>query len=167
MTNHTYFNLNAFEKKILDHSASIASNKFLIPDTSNVPSGEEQLVSGTVWDYNQAKPIGDVFTESEMGFETYYVFSKPLNSFEKVAEFIDVSSGRVLEVSSSEPGMLFYTGFYTSDDLQRESGAQFGQFKAFCCETSRYPNGPNINGSPDSILLPEDEYNSLTVFKLS
>ena len=167
LTNHTYFNLNAFEGKIIDHNASIASNKILVPDSSNVPIGEEQMVAGTVWDYNQAKPIGDVFAESEMGFETYYVFNKPLKSFEKVAEFSDVSSGRVLEVSSSEPGMLFYTGFYTSDDLQRESGAQFGQFKAFCCETSRYPNGPNINGAPGSILLPEEQYNSLTVFKLS
>lgn len=62
--------------------------------------------------------------------------------------------------------MLFYTGFYTSDELQRESGAQFGQFKAFCCETSRYPNGPNINGAPGSILLPGAEYKSRTVFKL-
>ena len=167
LTNHTYFNLNAFDGNILDHKASITSDKFLVPDQSNVPVGEEQLVADTVWDYNQAKPIGDVFTESKMGFETYYVFSKPLNSFDKVAEFSDLSSGRKLEVFSSEPGMLFYTGFYTSDELQRESGAQFGQFKAFCCETSRYPNGPNINGAPDSILLPGAEYKSRTVFKLS
>jgi aldose 1-epimerase len=167
LTNHTYFNLNAFEGKILDHQASIASDKFLVPDASNVPVGEEQLVAGTVWDYNQAKPIGDVFTESEMGFETYYVFSKALGSFAKVAEFSDASSGRKLEVSTSEPGMLFYTGFYTSDELQRESGAKFGQFKGFCCETSRYPNGPNIAGAPDSVLQPGVTYQSRTVFKLS
>ena len=167
LTNHTYFNLNAFNGKIVDHKASIAADKFLVPDSSNVPVGEEQMVADTVWDYNQAKPIGDVFTESEMGFETYYVFSKPLNSFAKVAEFSDPQSGRKLEVSTSEPGMLFYTGFYTSDELHRESGAQFGQFKAFCCETSRYPNGPNINGAPDTILLPGAEYKSSTVFKLS
>jgi aldose 1-epimerase len=167
LTNHTYFNLNAFDGKILDHKASIASDKFLVPDHSNVPVGEERMVANTVWDYNQAKPIGDVFAESEMGFETYYVFSKPLNSFAKVAEFSDPQSGRNLEVSTSEPGMLFYTGFYTSDELQRESCTKFGQFKAFCCETSRYPNGPNITGAPDTILLPEAEYKSRTVFKLS
>ena len=63
--------------------------------------------------------------------------------------------------------MLMYTGFYTSDELKRESGAQFGQFKAFCCETSKYPNGPNIAGAPDSVLKPGSKYDSKTVFKLS
>ena len=100
------------------------------------------------------------------GFEHYYVFSKPLASFEKVAEFTEETSGRTLEVFSSEPGMLFYAGFYTSDNLKRESGQQFGQFKAFCCETSKYPNGPNIEGAPDSILQPNDRYQSKTVFRL-
>ena len=63
--------------------------------------------------------------------------------------------------------MLMYTGFYTSDEFKRESGAEFGQFKAFCCETSRYPNGPNIAGSPNSVLEPGSTYESKTVFKLS
>ena len=167
LTNHTYYNLNGFQDKILDHRAMIASDKFLVPDETNVPVGDEQAVAGTVWDYNKAKPIGDAFAEEPKGFEHYYVFSKPLKSLEKVAEFSDETSGRMLEVSSSEPGMLFYTAFYTSDDLKRESGPQFGQFKAFCCETSKYPNGPNIERAPDSILLPDETYQSKTVLKFS
>jgi len=166
LTNHTYFNLNGFKDKILDHKAMIAADKFLVPDDTNVPLGDEQAVAGTVWDYNRAKPIGDAFAEEPKGFEHYYVFSKPLNSFEKVAEFAEGTSGRTLEIFSSEPGMLFYTGFYTSDNLKRQSGQQFGQFKAFCCETSKYLNGPNIEGAPDSILQPNDQYQSKTVFKL-
>jgi aldose 1-epimerase len=167
LTNHTYFNLGGFQDKIRGHKAMIASDKILIVDETNVQVGEEFPVAGSVWDYNQSKPLGDVFPEKEMGFETYYAFSKPVGSFGKVAEFSDEASGRKLEVSSSEPGMLLYTGFYTSDELKRESGAQFGQFKAFCCETSKYPNGPNIEGSPDSVLTPGSKYESKTVFKLS
>jgi aldose 1-epimerase len=90
-----------------------------------------------------------------------------VGSFGKVAAFKDASSGRKLEVSTSEPGMLMYTGFYTSDELKRESGARFGQFRAFCCETSRYPTGPNIAGSPDSVLDPGSVYTSRTVFRFS
>lgn len=167
LTNHTYFNLGGFKDKILDHKAMIVSDKFLTVDETNVQSGEEFQVGGTVWDYNRPHPLGDVFVEKEMGFETYYVFSKPVGSFAKVAEFSDEVSGRKLEVSSSEPSMLMYTGFYTSDALKRESGEQFGQFKAFCCETSKYPNGPNIEGAPDCILQPGSTYKSKTVFKLS
>jgi len=166
LTNHTYFNLNGFADKILNHKAMIAADKILVPDDTNVPVGNEQAVAETVWDYNQAKPIGDAFAEEPKGFEHYYVFSKPLDSLEKVAEFSEGTSGRALEIFSSEPGMLFYTGFYTSDELKRESGPQFGQFKAFCCETSKYPNGPNIEGSPNSILRPDDQYQSRTIFKI-
>ncbi len=165
LTNHTYFNLGGFQDKILSHTARIASDKFLAPDETNVPVGEEVIVGGTVWDYNTAKPLGEVFGESPMGFETYYVFSKPVGEFAKVAEFADPSSGRRMEVSTSEPGMLMYSGFYTSDELKRESGAQFGQFRAFCCETSRYPNGPNIVGAPGSVLAAGDTYSQKTVFK--
>lgn len=165
LTNHTYFNLGGFQDKILGHTAMIKSDKYLLPDDTNVPVGDEFAVAGTVWDYNQAKPIGDVFDESPMGFETYYVFSKPVGEFSEVAEFADATSGRRMVVSTSEPGMLMYSGFYTSDELKRESGAQFGQFRGFCCETSRYPNGPNIAGAPGSILDPNDTYSQKTVFK--
>ena len=167
LTNHTYFNLNAFADKILDHQATIAADRFLVPDATNVPVGDEKLVAGSVWDYTAPKSIGAVFDESEMGFETYYVFNKGMSNFAPVAEFSDAESGRKLEVSTTEPGMLFYTGYYTSDELKRESGAEFGQFKAFCCETSRYPNGPNIAGAPGSVLQPGDIYQSRTVFRFS
>lgn len=167
LTNHTYFNLNGFRKNILDTEAMIVSDKLLTVDETNVQLGEEFPVAGTVWDYNKPKPFRAVFEEQPMGFETYYIFSKPVGAFGKVAEFADASSGRRLEVLTSEPSMLMYTGCYTSDELARESGAQFGQFRAFCCETSRYPNGPNIAGSPNSITHPGETYSQKTVFKFS
>jgi len=60
---------------------------------------------------------------------------------------------------------LLYTGRYTSDDLKRESGAQFGQFRGFCLETSKFPNGPNIADSPRSVLEPGQQYEETTVYK--
>ncbi|RME69371.1 MAG: galactose mutarotase, partial [Verrucomicrobia bacterium] len=75
--------------------------------------------------------------------------------------------GRRLEMLTTEPGSLFYTGRYTSDELRREDGTQFGQFRAFCLETSKYPNGPNIPGAPRSILRPGETYDETTVYRLS
>ena len=86
---------------------------------------------------------------------------------DKVARFYDARSGRSLEVLTTEPSMLMYTGFYTSDELKRESRAAFGQFRAFCCETSRYPNGPNIAGSPGSITQAGETHRQHTVFRLA
>ncbi|MFD2257586.1 aldose epimerase family protein [Luteolibacter algae] len=164
-TNHTYFNLSGFREKVLGHEARIISDRFLLPDDTNVPVGAEKNVASTVWDFNKAKPIGDVFEEEPKGFENYYVFSKSVGTFEKVAEFSEENSGRVMEVSSSEPGMLFYTGYYTSDSLKRNEQEVYGQFKGFCCETARYANGPNIEGSPGSMLRPGETFESRTVFK--
>lgn len=166
LTNHTYFNLNSFTRKILDHSANITSERYLIPDDTNVPVGQEQAVAGTACDFNAAKLIGAAFAEMPNGFEHFYVFDKAPGNCERVATFTEENSGRSLEVETTEPGMLFYTGLYTSDDLKREDGTSFGQFKAFCCETAKYPNGPNIEGAPNSILEPGQEYDETTVFRL-
>jgi aldose 1-epimerase len=165
LTNHTYFNLNAFQDTILDHVLQLNSGRILVPDETNVPVGEEQEVSGTAADFNEPKRVGDAFEELPMGFEHFYAFDNSTGALEKIAEVNESSTGRKLEVYSTEPGTLFYTGRYTSDNLRRESGAQFGQFRAFCVETSKYPNGPNIEGAPRSVLKPGEQYKESTVYK--
>ncbi|KAA1261102.1 Aldose 1-epimerase precursor [Rubripirellula obstinata] len=167
LTNHTYFNLNGFADKVLDHVLQLSSDRILVPDETNVPVGEEAPVAGTAADFNQPKRIGDAFDELPLGFEHFYALNKPDGSLQKVAEVNEPTTGRRLEVFSTEPGTLFYTGRYTSDNLKRESGDQFGQFRAFCVETSKYPNGPNIDGAPKSVLKPGEKYDEMTVYKLS
>lgn len=166
LTNHAYFNLNGFADKILDHTAQIVSGRFLVPDETNVPVGEERRVLGRAEDFSSPRRIGDAFADLPLGFEHYYVFAKPAGTLAKVAVFSEPGSGRTLEVGTTEPGMLFYTGRYTSDDLRREDGTRFGQFRAFCCETMKYPNGPNIPGSPASVLEPGRRYDETTIYRL-
>ena len=167
LTNHTYFNLNGFQDSILDHVLQLNSDRHLPPDETNVPLGKEETVVGTSADFEEPKRIGEAFHELPLGFEHYYVFSKPHGVLERVAEVTEPISGRKLEIFSSEPGALFYTGRYTSDDLRREDGTQFGQFRAFCLETSKFPNGPNINGSPKSLLRPGEKYDETTIYRFS
>ncbi len=167
LTNHTYFNLNGFQDTILDHELQLSGDRTLVPDETNVPVGEEAAVAGTVGDFNQPRRIRDAFAVLPMGFEHYYVFSKPTAALAQVAAVNEATSGRRLEVLSTEPGTLFYTGRYTADDLRREDGTRYGQFRAFCLETSKYPNGPNLPGSPRSILSPNDNYDETTVYRLS
>ncbi|MEH6550595.1 MAG: aldose epimerase family protein [Pseudomonadales bacterium] len=163
LTNHSYFNLNGFSSPILDHRLAISSNSFLLIDDDNVPRGEQTRVDGAD-DFTNMKPIREAFEVLPQGFEHYYLFDKPRATKQEVAVVEEPQSGRTLRVITTEPGMLFYTGFYTSDTLQRESGASFGQFRAMCFETSKYPNGPNIPGSPDSILHPGERYFEETEF---
>ncbi len=167
LTNHTYFNLNGFKQNILDHKLQLSSDYYLKPDETNIADGTLVAVKGTVTDFNQSKRIGEAFTQLPMGFEHFYVFNNPQKALNKIATITEATSGRSLEVFSTEPSTLLYTGRYTSDNLAREDGTQYGQFKAFCIETSKYQNGPNIKGSPRTILKPSDKYDETTVFKLS
>lgn len=167
LTNHTYFNLSGFKQTIENHRATILADTYLIPDETNVPIGAVGQVSESPADLRSGKLLGEAFKELPTGFEHYFVFKKQEKALPKVAEFQDTNSGRRLEVFSTEPGMLFYTGYFTSDELQRENGDQYGRYRGFCCETHRYPNGPNIPNSPDSLSSPEKPFASTTRFKMS
>lgn len=167
ITNHTYFNLSGFKSTVEDHSVKILSSNKLEMDNSGAATGCVVNLDGAVDDLRASKTIKEVHEAMSDGFEHYYIFDKNNFELEKVAEFTCNESGRIMEVSSSEPGMLFYTGKYTSNDLKRENGLQYGKYKGFCCETHRYPNGPNIDASPKSILNKGDVYNSTTEFKFS
>lgn len=167
LTNHTYFNLNGFKSNILDHEIQIHSEHFLTPDKTNVPDGKLTQVKGRATDFNYMKPLRVAFKVLPNGFEHFYIFKNKQAALLKVAQVNEPTSGRRMEVYSTEPGMLFYTGRYTSNKLKREDGTQFGQFKAFCFETSKYPNGPNIKNSPRSILNAGERYNETTMFKFS
>jgi len=166
LTNHTYFNLSGFKDNIMNHLACIVSDSYLLPDASNVPDGSISKVEKTPADLRKPKLLGACIDKMEMGFEHYFLFEKD-SRLREVASFTEEKSGRRLKVYTTEPGMLFYTGYYTSDELQRDNGNQYGQYRAFCCETSRYINGPNIKGSPGTLTTPDQPYESETVFAFS
>lgn len=167
LTNHSYFNLSGFKETIENHIGLIDSMITLVPDSSNVPVGDIEDVSGKIDDLREGKRLGDCFNEMETGFEHFYVFNKPVDELASVASFTDAGSGTKLEISTTEPGVIFYTGYFTSDKLRRESGEQYGRFRGLCFETSRFPNGPNLPDSPNSITQPNETYTSTTIFKIS
>jgi len=165
ITNHTYFNLSGFAETVEGHVVKVLSDKKQVWDETGAATGENISVVGSPDDLRDAKVIGDVHQAMGDGFEHFYLFEEKGFSLEKVAEIAEPKSGRTLEIATSEPGMLLYTGKYTSDALKRENGLQYGKYRGFCCEAHRYPNGPNIPNSPKSILKKGETYDSTTIFK--
>jgi aldose 1-epimerase len=164
LTNHTYFNLNAFSSTVEGHIAQVNTNQRQVLDATGAGTSEVANVTGKADDLTSGKVIGDVHKEMNDGFEHFYFF-EPDFKLKEVAKIKSEDSGRSLTVSSSEPCMLLYTGKYTSDAIKRENGQQFGKYRGFCCETHRYPNGPNIENSPKSITKSGEEFKSTTIFK--
>ncbi|MBR8534034.1 galactose mutarotase [Carboxylicivirga sediminis] len=166
MTNHTYFNLSGFERSVERFKVQVLSNKRLLSDDTGACLGEVTDVTDTLEDLRNGRIIKDVHESIGDGFEHFYLFDYAEETLSKVARVSDEQSGRTLEVYSTEPCMLFYTGKYTSNELQRSESEKYGKYQGFCCETHRWPNGPNISGSPKSITKAGEEFKSTTVFKL-
>lgn len=165
MTNHTYFNLSGFKSSVESFVAQVNTDKLMAMDDTGAATGEILDVTGTDHDLRQGQVIGDLH-KSVGGLESFYAFDNNF-ALTKLAKITDPESGRSLTVSSSEPCMLLYTGKYTSDDLRRESGEQYGQYRGFCCETHRWQNGPNIPESPKTVTKEGEEFASETIFKLT
>lgn len=166
MTNHTYFNLDAFSNTVESHKAQVHTVTRQEIDDTGAGTGKIVDINGADDDLSQGKIIGDVHQAMGDGFEHFYVFDNPEFALQEVAKISSEQSGRSLTVFSTEPCMLLYTGKYTSDDIRRENGEQYGKYKGFCCETHRYQNGPNIEQSPKSVTKAGEKFKSKTIFQL-
>ncbi len=164
LTNHSYFNLSGFKESIHNHKVMIHSEAFLQRDEKGVPQGKRMYLDGRPEDFREEKLFKEALDVMDAGLDHYYVFNNDFQ-LKKVASFEHSVTGRIMEVSTTEPGMLLYSGYFTSNFLKRENGDQYGKHRAFCCETHRYPNGPNLQDTPKSITYPKEGYKSTTVFK--
>ncbi|WP_075602119.1 aldose epimerase family protein [Saccharicrinis aurantiacus] len=167
MTNHTYWNLSGFEKTVESSMVQVNTNKLLALDETGAVTGEVKDVSNTIEDLREAKVVSDVHSALGDGFEHFYVFDKYGVDLNKAAEVTEPSPERKLEVYTTEPCMLFYTGKYTSDELKRDENEKYGKYRGFACETHRWPNGPNLENAPQSFTSPDEVFKSTTVFKLT
>ncbi len=165
MTNHTYFNLSGFINNIESHTVQINSKERLATDETGAATGEVLNLNGQPDDLRFRRKIKDVHTEMGDGFEHFYIFDNEDEELQPLASVHNHFRDLELQVRSNEPCMLFYTGKYTSDNLKRENGHQYGKYRAFCFETHRYQNGPNISGSPKTTTKPGERFNSETQFK--
>ncbi len=169
LTNHTYFNLaGAGNGLVLDQVLTIDSDGYLPSDAELIPTGEIKDVTGTPWDFRTPTPIGQHLKETgtkPIGYDTTYVLKKGFFSdWQLAAEVEDPQSGRTMKVYTDEPGIQFYTGNFLDGSLVGKGGKPYPQHSAFCLETQHYPDSPNQDKFPSTVLQPGDTFKTSTVY---
>ncbi len=167
LTNHCYWNLAGVREetpKVLDHVLILNCDKYLAVDKDSIPTGIAD-VRDSPMDFTTAVAIGSRISEVGSGYDHCFVVNKSNGrDLVKVAEIRDPESGRVMQISTTEPGVQFYTGNFL--DGSEESGG-FNKHEGFCLECQHYPDSPNQPDFPNTILRPNEVYSQKTVHKFS
>ncbi|SDM60820.1 aldose epimerase family protein [Kriegella aquimaris] len=166
MTQHSYFNLNGCREPIYDHSIKIAADNYTEIDDEIIPVGTIATVNNTDWDLTTMTRIGENIKKLDFnGYHYCYAFNKPLNKFEEVIEVVEPKSGRTLTVSTTQPGVQFYSGNTIGNKFIGKNNIQYADNMAFCLETQHFPDSPNHTNFPSTLFKPGEKYDELVVYK--
>ena len=172
LTQHSYFNLSG-KGDILSHEVTMPADKFTPVDSTLIPTGELRPVEGTPFDFRKPTTIGARIGQNDeqlkfgKGYDHNWVFDKRIGDLTRLARVSEPTTGRVLEVFSTEPGLQFYSGNFLDGTLKGKGGWVYQFRNGFCMEPQHYPDSPNHPDFPTVVLKPGQPYRNTIVYKFS
>jgi len=171
LSNHSYFNLaGRTTEPILGHELLLAANHYTPVDETLIPTGEIAPVAGTPLDFTKPTDIGARIKELEgepAGYDHNFVLESGGKSLALAARVYEPKTGRVMEMSTTEPGVQFYTGNFLDGTITGKDGIVYRKHHAFCLEAQHYPDSIHHANFPSAILEPGKTYTQTTIYKFS
>ena len=174
LTHHSYFHLaGEGNGDILNHVVTINGNRFLPTDAGSIPTGELRPVAGTPFDFFKATAIGARINQDDEqlklgnGYDHTWVINGRAGTMRLAATAYEPTSGREMQVWTTEPGMQFYTGNFLDGTLTGKSGKIYQRRFGFCFETQHFPDSPNHPSFPTTTLKKGATYKSTTIYRFS
>lgn len=173
IVHHSYWNLSGDPTtSINDHILTLESDQFLPTNAGLIPTGEKASVTGTPMDFTKPTVIGDrVEADFEPlklagGYDHAWVL-RPGTGIRPAAKLKDPKTGRVLEISTDQPGIQFYGGNFLDGTVTGKDGVKYAKRSACCLETENFPDAPNQPSFPNSVLRPGETYKHVMIHKFS